>query len=97
MPVFVVSLNTWPQVGFSRNRSIGSVVVGDHDPELQGFSTALSARVASPAVRVVEVDHLAEVDVGDTFAGDDQETARRASSMALRTDPAVPRGVDSVA
>src|ERR1035441_8106016 len=47
MPVLMVSLKTWPQVGFSKNRSIDPSSRVMTIPNSSGFSTALSAIVAS--------------------------------------------------
>ena len=46
MPVFTVSLNTWPQVGFSRKRSMRPSSLMTTTPNSSGFSTRLRAMVA---------------------------------------------------
>ena len=69
----MVSLKTWPQVGFSRNRSIEPSSSGDDDPELERVVDRLQGQGGQAAALVVEVDHLGEVDVGEHVAGDDQE------------------------
>ena len=92
----MVSLNTWPQVGFSRKRSIDPSSLVMTIPNSRGLSTAFRARVARPPrsswksttwVRSMSVRTSPEM------------TRKRSSSSsrALRTDPAVPSGVDSVA
>ena len=50
MPVLIVSENTWPHVGFSRNRSMRPSSPVTTMPKSSGLSTALSAIVtaASP-------------------------------------------------
>ena len=73
MPVLMVSLKTWPQVGFSKNRSIEPSSWVMTMPNSSGFSTAFRARVASGPLLLVEVDHRREVDVGEDVAGDDEE------------------------
>ena len=50
-----------------------AVLVGDHDPELQGVVHRLQGQGGHSTPPVVEVDHLGEVDVGENVTGDDQE------------------------
>ena len=57
MPVLMVSLKTWPQVGFSRKRSIEPSSLVMTMPNSRGLSTALSAMVASAPFDVVVVHH----------------------------------------
>ena len=92
----MVSLNTCPQPGFSRKRSIVPSSRVITMPNSSGFSTALSAMVASAwffswnvmiGVRSMSVSTSPEI------------TRKRSvsSSLALRTEPAVPSGDSSVA
>ena len=96
MPVLIVSEKTWPQVGFSRNRSMEPSSRVMTMPNSRGFSTGVrpivaiepfSAWVATMADRSMSVSTSPEI------------TRNRSSStsMALRTLPAVPSGVSSVA
>ena len=73
MPVLIVSLNTWPHVGFSRNRSIVPSSWVMTMPNSSGFSTGVRPIVATRLLLVVEREHLVEVDVGEHVAGDDEE------------------------
>ena len=73
MPVLMVSLNTWPQVGFSRKRSMRAVLVGDDDAELERVLDRDEADGGQRLVLVVEGDDPAEVDVGEHVAGDHEE------------------------
>ena len=96
MPVLMVSLNTWPHDGFSRNRSMEPSSRVMTMPNSSGFSTRTRPIVAracfsscsfTMAVRSMSVSTSPEI------------TRKRSSSssMALRTEPAVPSGVSSVA
>ena len=73
MPVLIVSLNTWPHVGFSRKRSIVPSSRVITMPNSSGFSTRIEADGGHRLLLVVERDELGEVDVGDHVAGDDEE------------------------
>ena len=73
MPVLIVSENTSPHVGFSRNRSIWPSSRVITMPKSTGFSTRFSAIVANALARVVLLDDRAEVDVGEHVAGDHEE------------------------
>ena len=92
----MVSLNTCPQPGFSKKRSTLPSSRVMTMPNSSGFSTAQSAMVASARVLLVELDDRGQVDVGEHVTRDHQE-ALVSSSRALRTEPAVPSGVSSVA
>ena len=73
MPVLIVSENTWPQVGFSRNRSIVPVVAGDHDAEVDRVVHPLQRDRRERAAVAVRLDDGGEVDVGDDVARDHEE------------------------
>ena len=92
----MVSLNTCPQVGFSRKRSIDPSSRVITMPNSRGFSTAFRAMVASaPLDSWWSTSELRSRSVSTS----PEITTNRSSSSsrALRTDPAVPRGVSSVA
>ncbi len=96
MPVLMVSLKTCPQPGFSRNRSMlpSSRVITI--PNSRGFSTAHNAIVASASF----FSWNAITDVRSMSVRTSPEMTRKRSvscSRALRTEPAVPSGVSSVA
>ena len=73
MPVLMVSLKTWPHVGFSRKRSIVPSSRVMTMPNSSGLSTCDEADGGHRLALVVEGDDLGEVDVGDDVAGDDEE------------------------
>jgi hypothetical protein len=73
MPVLMVSEKTWPQWGFSRNRSMRPSSLGDDDPELERVGHPLEDDGGQGAAAAVEADHLVEVDVGQGVPGDDHE------------------------
>ena len=54
MPVLIVSLNTWPHVGFSRKRSIEPSSRVITMPNSSGFSTGTRPMVAMRLAVVVE-------------------------------------------
>ena len=96
MPVLMVSLNTWPHPGFSRKRSIVPSSRVMTMPNSSGFSTALSAMVASAWF----FSWNAMTDVRSMSVSTSPEITKKRSvscSRALRTDPAVPSGDSSVA
>ncbi len=96
MPVLMVSLNTWPQPGFSRKRSIVPSSRVITMPNSSGFSTAHNAIVASASF----FSWNAITDVRSMSVSTSPEITRKRSvncSRALRTDPAVPSGDSSVA
>ena len=96
MPVLMVSLKTWPQVGFSRKRSIDPSSSVITMPNSSGFSTALQGDGGQRPARLVERDHR----VRSMSVSTSPEITRKrssSSSRALRTEPAVPSGVYSVA
>ena len=97
MPVLTVSEKTWPQVGFSRNRSIRPSSSAMTMPNSSGSGTRLSPTVTSApcslwnrtmAVRSMSVRASPEMTTN--------ESSCRASS-AFFTLPAVPSGISSVA
>ena len=59
MPVLMVSLKTWPQVGFSRNRSIEPSSRVMTIPNSSGFSTEHEGDGGQRPLLLVEVDHRA--------------------------------------
>ena len=73
MPVLIVSENTSPHVGFSRNRSIWPSSRVMTMPKSTGFSTRFNAIVANALAGVVLLDDPAEIDVGEHVAGDHEE------------------------
>ena len=73
MPVFTVSENTWPQVGFSRKRWMRPSSLTTTTPNSSGFSTRLRAMVANGATRSVELDDGGQVEIGERVAADDEE------------------------
>jgi hypothetical protein len=96
MPVLMVSLKTCPQPGFSRKRSMlpSSRVITM--PNSSGFSTAHRASVA----RALFLSWNCSIEVRSISVSTSPEMTKKrsvSSSMALRTEPAVPSGVSSVA
>jgi hypothetical protein len=96
MPVLMVSENTWPQLGFSRKRSMAPSSLVMTMPNSRGLSTGIrpmvamaffSSWVATMADRSMSVSTSPEMTRKRSFS----------TSMALRTLPAVPSGVSSVA
>ena len=73
MPVLTVSENTWPQVGFSRKRSIQPSSSMMTMPNSSGSGTRVRPIVTSAPLSLVELDQVGEVDVGERVAGDDEE------------------------
>ena len=73
MPVLTVSENTWPQVGFSRNRWIRPSSSTMTMPNSSGFGHPGQRHGDQRAVVLVEADQVGQVDVGERVAGDDQE------------------------
>ena len=73
MPVLIVSLNTWPHVGFSRKRSIVPSSRVMTMPNSSGLSTAVSPIVAIAPLLPWNCIDRAEVHVGEHVAGDHQE------------------------
>ena len=96
MPVLIVSENTWPQVGFSRKRSIEPSSWVMTMPNSSGLSTWARPMVAmAPLASWKSMMAPRSMSVSTS-----PEITRKRSvrcSMALRTDPAVPSGVSSVA
>jgi hypothetical protein len=96
MPVLMVSENTSPHDGFSRNRSMFPSASVITIPNSSGFSTCFSAIDAvafasrcafTNAVRSMSVSTSPEITRNVSSSSDD----------ALRTEPAVPSGESSVA
>ena len=58
MPVLIVSLNTWPHVGFSRKRSMVPSSRVMTMPNSSGLSTCTRPMVAIAFALVVEGDEL---------------------------------------
>ncbi len=96
MPVLMVSLKTWPHVGLLEEALDGAVRPGDDDAELErvldgdqadGGEAPRSSWKATILPRSMSVSTSPEM------------TRNRSSStsMALRTEPAVPSGCSSVA
>ncbi len=96
MPVLMVSLNTWPQVGFSKNRSMVPSSSAMTMPNSSGFSTEHSARVASAPLRSWK-STTADRSMSVRTSPEMTRNRSSSSSRAFSTDPAVPRGVSSVA
>ncbi len=96
MPLLTVSLNTWPQVGFSRNRSTEPSSPVMTIPNSSGFSTAVRPMVAS-AWRSSWKATISETSMSVSTSPEITKKRSSSSSMALRTEPAVPSGVSSVA
>ena len=96
MPVLMVSEKTWPQVGFSRNRSIEPSSLVMTMPNSSGFSTG-----TRPIVAIAPFSSWkATISPRSMSVSTSPEITRNRSSssaMALRTEPAVPSGVSSVA
>ena len=94
MPVLIVSENTWPQLGFSRKRSIRPSSSVTTIPNSSGLSTALSPIVtAAPFSRWNSTSF-----VRSTSQSASPEMTRKVSSSrseASRTEPAVPSGSSS--
>jgi hypothetical protein len=96
MPVLTVSEKTWPHVGFSRNRSIEPSSRVMTIPNSSGFSIDLRARVAIEPLRsctATSSDRSMSVSTSPEMT----RKGSSSSALALRTDPAVPSGVSSVA
>ena len=96
MPVLMVSEKTWPHVGFSRNRSTQPSALVMTMPKSTGFSTRRRAMVASaPDDRWALI--TASRSMSDRTSPEITMNVSSSSAAALRTDPAVPSGVSSVA
>ena len=92
MPVLIVSENTSPQVGFSRNRSMRAVGLGDDDAELERVLDALQRDRRERAVRAVRLHERGEVDVGEHVARDHEERVVELVRSRCAPSPAVPSG-----
>ena len=96
MPVLMVSENTSPHVGFSRKRSTQPSGLVITMPKSTGFSTRRSAMVASaPEERWALI--TASRSMSDRTSPEITMNVSSSSAAALRTEPAVPSGVSSVA
>ena len=73
IPVLMVSLKTWPQVGFSRNRSMDPSSWVMTMPNSSGSSTAFRAMVARAPLASWKSTTRGQVDVGEDVARDDDE------------------------
>ena len=96
MPVFAVSENTSPQLGFSRKRSMlpsGRVITIANS---SGFSTRLSAIDASAPASWCALT-IAPRSMSVSTSPEITRNVSSSSSDALRTEPAVPSGDSSVA
>jgi len=96
MPVLIVSVKTSPHVGFSRKRSIEPSSRAMTMPNSSGFSTDTNPMVA----RADRSRCSSTMEVRSTSVRTSPEMTRKvssSSSMALRTEPAVPSGVSSLA
>ena len=96
MPVLTVSLNTWPHVGFSRKRSIDPSSRVMTMPNSSGFSIDLRAMVAIAPFsswNATSADRSMSVRTSPEMT----RNVSSSSAWALRTEPAVPSGVSSVA
>ena len=96
MPVLMVSLNTWPHVGFSRNRSMRPSSRVMTMPNSSGFSTWARPMVAM-ALRSSWNSTMAPRSMSVSTSPEITRNRSSSWSMALRTEPAVPSGVSSVA
>jgi hypothetical protein len=96
MPVLTLSLNTWPQLGFSRKRSIDPSSRVMTMPNSRGFSTDLRAMVAI-APRSLWKSTMAPMSMSVRTSPEITRKGSSSSALALPTDPAVPSGVSSVA
>ncbi len=95
-PVFTVSLNTSPQEGFSRKRSMEPSSRVITMPNSSGLSMALRpmvTRASFSSWKATTLDRSVEVSTSPEIS------RNRSSSLsrALSTEPAVPMGVSSVA
>jgi hypothetical protein len=96
MPVLIVSENTWPHVGFSRNRSIEPSSRVMTMPNSTGFSTRFRP-IDANASRLRWSCTIASRSTSVSTSPAITRNVSSSSSIALRTDPAVPSGVSSVA
>ena len=96
MPVLIVSLNTWPHDGFSRNRSMEPSSRVMTIPNSSGFSTRTRPMVARASLASCSFTMAVR---SRSVSTSPEMTRNRSSSssIALRTEPAVPSGVSSVA
>ena len=73
MPVLIVSEKTWPHDGFSRKRSTRPSSSVTTIPNSSGFVDRLEPDRDGGALLAVELDELAEVEVAERVARDDEE------------------------
>jgi hypothetical protein len=92
----MVSLNTWPHVGFSRKRSTEPSSRVITMPNSSGFSIAFSAIVAM-ALRSSWKRTTSDRSKSVSTSPEITRNGSSSSSLALRTEPAVPSGDSSVA
>ncbi len=96
IPALIVSLNTWPHDGFSRNRSIDPSSRVMTMPNSSGFSTRTRPMVASAWFSSCDFT-IAARSMSVRTSPEITRNRSSSSSIALRTEPAVPSGVSSVA
>ncbi len=97
MPVFTVSEKTWPQVGFSRNRSTLPSSSRMVIPNSSGLGTRVRQTVTSaPFERWNSISSVRSKSVSASPEITRKESSLSASSAFL-TLPAVPSGVSSLA
>jgi hypothetical protein len=97
MPVFTVSENTWPHVGFSRNRWIRPSSSAMTIPNSSGSGTRVRPTVTrAPCFRWNRTMADRSMSVRASPEMTRNGSSRRASS-AFFTLPAVPSGISSVA
>ena len=95
MPVLTVSLKTWPQVGFSRKRSMRPSSLTTTTPNSSGFSTRLRAMVTmAPRCLWKATMSLRSKSVSASPLMTMNVSSRSSSSASL-TLPAVPAGACS--
>ena len=97
MPVLIVSENTSPHVGFSRNRSIVPSSRGDDDAELDRVLDPLQRDRRERARRRGAPSTTAPRSMSVSTSPEMTRNVSSSSSIALRTEPAVPSGDSSVA
>ena len=96
MPVLMVSLKTWPHVGFSRKRSMRPSSRVMTMPNSSGFSTWTRPMVAMASCFSWK-STMAPRSMSVSTSPEMTRNRSSSSSMALRTEPAVPSGDSSVA
>ena len=97
MPVFTVSENTCPQVGFSRKRCTRPSSSAMTIPNSSGSGTLVRATVTSAPLSLwnaTSLDRSMSVSASPEMT---RNGSSRSASWAFLTLPAVPSGVSSVA